>query len=189
LKALVIAAAKKAAKDPLLEILEGTPIFKMWSNHINHFEEILLETIHYDMHTPLPHTHLSPLISQFNIAKHERTTIAKLGREALRACDESMDTTLYIRYPVEMIAYACLHAACRIARNGETGDARERPVLVDGQGVAWFISLGVDIRLLEGRGFALWISAEFGGIDGEGWEMDKEVCVCTDFKGQEGNEE
>jgi hypothetical protein len=166
LKQLIQTAAKKAAKNTII-LLETDKPYKIWANHISYFEEIILETVHYDMFTPLPHTHLPPLLSRFILARNETTTLERIGRDALRACDESMDTTLYIRYPVEIIAYACLHAACRIARRGEPGDARERPVLVDGQGVAWFISLKVDIRLIEGYliGFNFF-SACFGGAFG-----------------------
>lgn len=77
-----------------------------------------------------------------------------MNRMKSRYCNDAMDTTLYLRYPPATIAAAAVQAACKTLTRVPEGEEdaiaymRQNPLLVDRQGVAWFISLGYYVSSL-----------------------------------------
>lgn len=118
--------AKKAAKDPTLELSESDAIFKTWKHNVLYYEEIVLSDVYFDLGVSLPHGFLCDFLEE---------GAAETARHAIGYANDVMDTCLYVRYEPRLLAALCVYSASCL-----TG-----PVQSD-----WFARHSLDRNLLDG---------------------------------------
>lgn len=122
IKELVIACCRVAQKNPSLLVDEQTKDFWRWKDTILYTEDVLLETLCFDLSVESPYTILYELLKQYNAAKNKPLRNAAWG-----FINDSNLTQLCLLFTSRTIAATALYFAAKQYNIGFPDDDRGRP--------------------------------------------------------------
>ncbi|KAF2487634.1 cyclin-like protein [Neohortaea acidophila] len=122
MKELILAFCRVAQKNPNLIIDEQSKDWWRWRDCILHNEDVLLETLCFDLTVESPHRQLFELLKFYGLEHNKR-----LRNAAWSFVTDSNNTQLCLLCTSRTIAIASLHAACRYCDVAIPDDAKGRP--------------------------------------------------------------
>lgn len=131
MKELVIACVKVAQKDPNKLVDEQDSEYWRWRDNILHSEDVLLETLCFDLSLEAPYKTLFELLLQLHKENHKR-----LRNAAWAFVNDSCLTMLCLLFSSRTIAASALYAAAKYIGVSFPDDKSGRP---------WWDYAGVDI--------------------------------------------
>lgn len=108
MKEMILAFCRVAQKNPNLIIDEQSKDWWKWRDCILHNEDVLLETLCFDLTVESPHRQLFEMLKYYGIEHHKR-----LRNAAWAFVTDSNNTQLCLLCNSRTIAVASLYAACR----------------------------------------------------------------------------
>lgn len=131
MKELVIACVRVAQKDPNKLVDEQDSEYWRWRDNILHSEDVLLETLCFDLNLEAPYKILFELLLQLHHENHKR-----LRNAAWAFVNDSCLTMLCLLFPCRIIAASAVYAAAKHTGVNFLDDRAGRP---------WWEAAGVDI--------------------------------------------
>lgn len=122
MKDLILAFCRVAQKNPNLLIDEQSKDWWRWRDCILHNEDVLLETLCFDLTVESPHRQLFELLKWYGVEHNKR-----LRNAAWSFVTDSNNTQLCLLCNSRTIALASLYAACRYCDVALPDDAKGRP--------------------------------------------------------------
>lgn len=122
MKDMIIAFCRVAQKNPNLIIDEQSKDWWRWRDCILHNEDVLLETLCFDLTVESPHRQLFEMLKYYGIENNKRLRNAAWG-----FVTDSNNTQLCLLCSSRTIAVASLYAACRYCDVSLPVDAKGRP--------------------------------------------------------------
>ncbi|KAK3679292.1 hypothetical protein LTR78_000853 [Recurvomyces mirabilis] len=151
MKEMILAFCRVAQKNPNLVIDEQSKDFWRWRDCVLHHEDVLLETLCFDLTVESPHRQLFDMLKWFGVEHHK-----KLRNAAWAFVTDSGNTQLCLLCSSRTIAVAGLYAGCRYCEVKLPDDNKGRP---------WWDSQGV--RLSEMRRAVQYMVANYDGAAGK----------------------
>lgn len=121
MKELVVACVRVALKDPNKLVDEQTKDFWKWRDTILYSEDVLLETLCFDLNVESPYKTMYDMMKYYGV-EHNK----KLRNAAWAFLSDSTSTQLCLLFPSRTIAAASIYAGARIAEV-ELGDDNGKP--------------------------------------------------------------
>ncbi|KAG0302378.1 hypothetical protein BGZ98_007581 [Dissophora globulifera] len=109
-KDVIIACAQKAAKREI-QIDDNSKDFRVWKDTIIYTEEVLLETLCFELTVDHPYPYMLQLFNNHYTKDPHR--VRKLKQVAWAFINDSLRTTLCLIYPPRIIALAAMHIAAK----------------------------------------------------------------------------
>ena len=128
---LVVACVRVAQKDPNKVVDDNDREYWRWRDNILASEDLLLETLCFDLSLEAPTKTLFGLLLQFHVEANK-----KLRNAAWAFVNDSCLTVLCLLFPNHVIAASAFYAAARYVGVAFPDDERGRP---------WWHSIGVEI--------------------------------------------
>ena len=122
MKELILAFCRVAQKNPNLMIDEQSKDWWRWRDCVLHNEDVLLETLCFDLTVESPHRQLFEMLKYYRIEHNKRLRNAAWG-----FVTDSNNTQLCLLCSSRTIAVASLYAACRYCDVSLPDDSKERP--------------------------------------------------------------
>lgn len=122
MKEIVVAVCRVAQKNPQLLVDEQTKDFWRWRDTILYNEDVLLETLCFDLTVEAPHKILFDLLKYFNVEHNKRLRNAAWG-----FINDSNMTQLCLLFTSRTIAAASLYCGARLCEVAFPDDAAGRP--------------------------------------------------------------
>ncbi|KAK5125801.1 hypothetical protein LTR85_012077 [Meristemomyces frigidus] len=122
MKEMIIAFCRVAQKNPNLIVDEQSKDWWRWRDCILHNEDVLLETLCFDLTVESPHRQLFEMLKYHGIEHNKR-----LRNAAWAFVTDSNNTQLCLLCNSRTIAVASLYAACRYCDVALPDDAKGRP--------------------------------------------------------------
>lgn len=122
MKELILAFCRVAQKNPNLIIDEQSKDWWRWRDCILHNEDVLLETLCFDLTVESPHRQLFEMLKFFGLEHHKRLRNAAWG-----FVTDSNNTQLCLLFSSRTIALSGLYAACRYCDVALPDDTKGRP--------------------------------------------------------------
>ena len=122
MKELILAFCRVAQKNPNLVIDEQSKDWWRWRDCILHNEDVLLETLCFDLTVESPHRQLFEMLKWYGVEHNKR-----LRNAAWSFVTDSNNTQLCLLCNSRIIAMAGLYAACRYCDVALPDDAKGRP--------------------------------------------------------------
>ena len=122
MKELIVAFCRVAQKNPNLMVDEQSKDFWKWRDCILYNEDVLLETLCFDLTVESPHRQLFEMLKWYKIEHNKR-----LRNSAWSFVTDSNNTQLCLLCNSRTIAIAALYAACRYCDVALPDDAKGRP--------------------------------------------------------------
>lgn len=122
MKELILAFCRVAQKNPNLIIDEQSKDWWRWRDCILHNEDVLLETLCFDLTVESPHRQLFEMLKFYGVEHNKR-----LRNAAWSFVTDSNNTQLCLLCNSRTIALAGLYAACRYCDVALADDAKGRP--------------------------------------------------------------
>lgn len=145
MKELILAFCRVAQKNPNLNIDEQSKDWWRWRDCILHNEDVLLETLCFDLTVESPHRQLFEMLKYYGIEHNKR-----LRNAAWAFVTDSNNTQLCLLCSSRTIAVASLYAACKFCNISLPDDSKGRP---------WWE--GQQVRLKEIRRAMEYMSANY----------------------------
>ncbi|KAK5132676.1 hypothetical protein LTR08_008720 [Meristemomyces frigidus] len=156
MKDLIVAFCRVAQKNPNLVVDEQSKDYWRWRDCLLHNEDVLLETLCFDLTVASPHRALFDTLKLYALEHHKR-----LRNAAWAFVTDSNSTQLCLLVSTRTIAVASLYAACRYCDVALPDDARGRP---------WWEAQGVRLkdvrRAVEHMCASYETAAGKGGVNG-----------------------
>jgi len=121
-KEMILAFCRVAQKNPNLLIDEQSKDWWRWRDCILHNEDVLLETLCFDLTVESPHRQLFEMLKWYGVEHNKR-----LRNAAWAFVTDSNNTQLCLLCTSRTIAVAGLYAACRYCDVALPDDAKRRP--------------------------------------------------------------
>jgi len=121
-KEMILAFCRVAQKNPNLVIDEQSKDWWRWRDCILHNEDVLLETLCFDLTLESPHRQLFEMLKWYGVEHNKR-----LRNAAWAFVTDSNNTQLCLLCTSRTIAVAGLYAACRYCDVALPDDAKRRP--------------------------------------------------------------
>ena len=122
MKELILAFCRVAQKNPNLIIDEQSKDWWRWRDCILHNEDVLLETLCFDLTVESPHRQLFEMLKWYGVEHNKR-----LRNAAWSFVTDSNNTQLCLLCNSRTIAIAGLYASCRYCDVALPDDAKGRP--------------------------------------------------------------
>jgi hypothetical protein len=122
MKELITAFCRVAQKNPNLVVDEHSKDWWRWRDCILHNEDVLLETLCFDLTVESPHRQLFEMLKWYGVEHNKRLRNAAWG-----FVTDSNNTQLCLLCNSRTIAIAGLYAACRYCDVALPDDAKGRP--------------------------------------------------------------
>lgn len=122
MKDMVLAFCRVAQKNPNLIVDEQSKDFWKWRDLILHHEDVLLETLCFDLTVESPHRQLFEMLKYYGIEHNKR-----LRNAAWAFVTDSANTQLCLLQSSRTIAVAGLYAACKLCDVTIPDDSKGRP--------------------------------------------------------------
>ncbi|EMC92926.1 hypothetical protein BAUCODRAFT_58924, partial [Baudoinia panamericana UAMH 10762] len=122
MKEMILAFCRVAQKNPNLVIDEQSKDFWRWRDCVLHNEDVVLETLCFDLTVESPHRQLFDMLKFHGIERNKR-----LRNAAWAFVTDSNNTQLCLLCSSRTIAVAGLYAACRYCDVALPDDGKGRP--------------------------------------------------------------
>lgn len=122
IKELIVAFCRVAQKNPNLLIDEQSKDWWRWKDCIMHNEDVLLETLCFDLTVESPHRQLFEMLKYYRIEHNKR-----LRNAAWAFVTDSNNTQLCLLCSSRAIAVASLYAACKYCNIALPDDSKGQP--------------------------------------------------------------
>lgn len=132
MKEMILAFCRVAQKNPNLVVDEQSKDWWRWRDCILHNEDVLLETLCFDLTVESPHRQLFELLKQYGVEHNKR-----LRNAGWAFVTDASNTHLCLLYSCRILAVAGFYAACRYCEVALPDDAKGRP---------WWEAQGVRLR-------------------------------------------
>ncbi|KAK9463831.1 cyclin-like protein [Lipomyces oligophaga] len=149
LKDIVVACCRVAHRDSQLYVDEQDKEFWRWRDIILFNEELLLEALCFDFIIETPYQLLLSYTVRF-VNDNEETSVHAntINRSAWAFINDSVRTTLCLRYPVSVIAASALYCASTI-HSIPVGIPSSSASDNNKQSIYWWQQIKVDIRFIK----------------------------------------
>lgn len=131
MRELVVACVRVAQKDPNKIVDDNDREYWRWRDNILASEDLLLETLCFDLSLEPPNKTLLELLLHFHVENNKR-----LRNSAWAFVNDSCLTILCLLFPTRVIAASAFYAAAKYAGVAFPDDKDGRP---------WWTAIGVDI--------------------------------------------
>ncbi|KAF2165744.1 hypothetical protein M409DRAFT_67095 [Zasmidium cellare ATCC 36951] len=145
MKELIVAFCRVAQKNPNLLVDEQSKDWWRWKDCIMYHEDVLLETLCFDLTVESPHRQLFEMLKYYGVEHNKR-----LRNAAWAFVTDSNNTQLCLLCSSRAIAVTSLYAACKYCNIALPDDAKGRP---------WWE--GQQVRLKEIRRAMEYMSANY----------------------------
>nr|POF13203.1 cyclin pch1 [Quercus suber] len=122
MKELILAFCRVAQKNPNLVVDEQSKDWWRWRDCILHNEDVLLETLCFDLTVESPHRHLFELLKVYGV-EHNKS----LRNSGWAFVTDANNTHLCLMYSSRTLALAGFYAACRCSEVALPDDSKGRP--------------------------------------------------------------
>jgi protein BUR2 len=122
MKEIVLACCRVAQKNPNLVIDEQSKDFWRWRDCILYNEDVLLETLCFDLTVESPHRQLFDMLKGYGMEHNKR-----LRNAAWAFVTDSVNTQLCLLYNSRTIAVAAFYNACKYCEVQLPDDVKGRP--------------------------------------------------------------
>nr|POF04001.1 cyclin pch1 [Quercus suber] len=132
MKEMILAFCRVAQKNPNLVVDEQSKDWWRWRDCILHNEDVLLETLCFDLTVESPHRHLLDLLKAYGV-EHNKS----LRNSGWAFVTDANNTYLCLMYSSRTLALAAFYAACRSCEVALPDDPKGRP---------WWEAQGVRLK-------------------------------------------